>query len=207
MSNRAFLQLVTAVTLALDLIACGGGGAAPADQPPLQWGTGSHEFSGGLALQGCEGGAEQVACFYQDGNWIGTAEHLKLAVPTLDFLDGVDDPVESVQLVEADYLTTFEADRTSTCPQLTFQRIPERAVTVAGSPGIAFGFSQTEGDRVVEKNLLYAVRVEFLVRIFNFPSLDSGSCVGNEGALSPSQLDAISADLDGVMAEVVFPAG
>jgi len=170
---------------------------------PWVWGIDEVELGEGYLLGQCEGDADQIACITKAGSVIGSAEHLDLRVDTFDILDGVDDPVDSIEIIAGDYLSTFAEDRQSTCPGLEFQALGPAPIVVAGSPGLRYGFEERNGGRVVEKNVVYGVRVENTINLFNFSAIAAGACLGNEGELTdPAVLDAILAALDSAMARV-----
>jgi hypothetical protein len=164
------------------------------------WGVDEVELGDGYSLGPCEGDANQIACIGKEGSVIGSAERLELPVDTFDILDGVDDPVESIEIIAADYLSTFAEDRQSTCPGLEFQELAPAPVVIAGGPGLRYGFEERDGGRVVEKNIIYGARVESTINLFNFSAIADGACLGNEGELTdPAVLDAIQAALDSAM--------
>ena len=102
------------------------------------WGIDSVELGGGYSLGPCEGDADQIACITKDDVVVGSAEFLALPAESFDFLDGVVDPVESIELIAADYIATFQTDRQSTCPNLEFKTL---APVARHSGGAAAGFA------------------------------------------------------------------
>jgi hypothetical protein len=167
------------------------------------WGIDSVELGDGHSLGPCEGDANLIACIAKDGEVIGSAEGLLLPVLGFDALDGVDDPVESIEIIAADYLSTFADDRQSTCPHLEFQELVSAAVSVGGNPGLRYGFEELDGAAVVEKNLIYGVRVDDSINLYNFSAIADGACLSNEGELTdPATLDRLLTALDQVMATV-----
>ena len=161
------------------------------------------ELGDGYSLGPCEGDANLIACITKDGAVIGLAEGLLLPVQGFAALDGVDDPVESIEIIAADYLSTFAEDRQSTCPHLEFQVLVPAAVSVGGDPGLRYGFEELDGAAVVEKNLIYGVRVEDSVNLYNFSAIAEGACLSNEGELTdPVTLDTVLPLLDHAMAVV-----
>jgi hypothetical protein len=167
------------------------------------WGVDEVDLVDGYSLGPCEGDANQIACIAKDGSVVGSAEYLPLPVESFDILDGVDDPVESIELIAEDYLSTFRADRGATCPNLEFRELARKVVTVGGLPGRAYGFEELDGIRTVEKNLIYGVRVEESINLYSFAAIAEGACLSNEGELTdPEILDAVRTGLDQVMAVV-----
>jgi hypothetical protein len=161
------------------------------------------ELGDGYFLGPCEGDANQIACFTSDGTVIGSAEFLALSVADFDLLDGVDDPIESVELIAADYIATFLADRQSTCPNLEFSELAPVTVDVGGVPGLRYGFEEQDGALTVEKNVIYGVRVEDTIDLYSFAAITEGACLSNEGELTdPATLDSLLTALDQVMAAV-----
>lgn len=159
----------------------------------------------GYALGPCSGDADEIACISKDGSVIGSAEHLALPADTFDLLDGVDDPAESIALIAADYVATFTSDRQSTCPNLEFVALATTSSSVGGRPGIRYGFEEVDGDRVVEKNVVYGVRQDETIHLFTFTAIADGACISNEGELAdPEVLDLLLSGLDRVMAVVDF---
>jgi hypothetical protein len=151
----------------------------------------------------CEGDADQIACFVKDGSVIGSAEHLPLPVESFDVLDGVDDPVETIELIAIDYVATFLTDRQTTCPHLEFRELAPTPVTIGAGPGLRYGFEEIDGSNVVEKNLIYGVRQEETIHLFSFSAIAEGACLSNEGELTdPAVLDDLQAGLDEIMAAV-----
>ncbi len=167
------------------------------------WGIDSVELGGGYSVGPCEGDADQIACITKDDVVVGSAEFLSLPTESFDFLDGVVDPVESIELIAADYIATFQTDRQSTCPNLEFKTLAEVPVTVAGGGGLRYGFEELDGVQVVEKNLIYGVRIGENINLYSFAAIAEGACLSNEGELSdPAILDALLPGLDRVMALV-----
>jgi hypothetical protein len=167
------------------------------------WGIDSVELGGGYAVGPCEGDADQIACVTKDDVVVGSAEFLSLPTESFDFLDGVVDPVESIALIAADYIATFQTDRQTTCPNLEFKTLAEVPVTVAGGGGLRYGFEELDGVQVVEKNLIYGVRIGENINLYSFAAIAEGACLSNEGELTdPAILDALLPGLDRVMALV-----
>ena len=167
------------------------------------WGIDSVELGGGHSLGPCEGDADQIACITKDDAVVGSAEFLLLPVDSFDLLDGVVDPVESIELIAADYVATFQTDRQSTCPNLEFKELTPGAVSVGGLPGLRYGFEELDGVEIVERNLIYGVRIGENINLYSFAAIADGACLSNEGELSdPAILDALLPGLDRVMALV-----
>ncbi len=210
-----------ALLLALLVVsACGGGGTTTTATPAVTttaagttttagvieawvWGVAEVELGDGYLLGPCEGDANLIACITKDGAVIGSAESLALDAQSFEALDGVDDPVESIEIIAGDYLSTFAEDRQSTCPGLEFRELRPVAVNIAGVPGLRYGFEERDGGRVVEKNLIYGVRVDDNINLYNFSAIADGACLSNEGELTDSAtLDRLVTALDRVMATV-----
>lgn len=122
---------------------------------------------------------------------------------SFDLLDGVDDPIESIELVAADYIATFLDDRQSICPSLEFRELAPVTVDVGGDPGLRYGFEEQDGDLTVERNLIYGVRVEDTIDFYSFAAIAEGACLSNEGELTdPATLGTLLPALDRVMAAV-----
>jgi hypothetical protein len=167
------------------------------------WGVDEVDLGDGYLLGQCEGDANQVACISKDGSVIGSAEHLEFPVDTFDLLGGVTDPVESVELIAADYVATFLADRQATCPHLVFRAVVPAPVAVSGAAGLRYGFEELDGTEVVEKNLIYGVRVDETIDLYGFAAIAKGACLTNEGELTdPVTLDRVLPVLDQAMAVV-----
>jgi hypothetical protein len=174
---------------------------------PLDWtGDFSFDLGGGYALGPCEGDAP-IVCVSKDGWVIGTVEYITYDATTFDYLAGVEDPMESVALLASNYLDTFAADRTTSCPALRFAVIEPQPATVTGVPGVVFGFAEFDGEIEVERNLLFAARQVDLINLVNAGALDEGACVSAEGAtLLPSDLEAIRPGLEAAIASASFDA-
>jgi hypothetical protein len=167
------------------------------------WGIDEVDLGDGYSLAPCEGNADQIACVIKDDSVIGSAEHLALSVESFDILDGVDDPVESIELIATDYVATFLADRNSTCPHLEFRELAPTPVTIGAGPGLRYGFEERDGPVVVEKNMIYGVRAEGTIDLYGFAAIAEGACLSNEGELThPAVLDGLQPRLDHVMAGV-----
>ena len=167
------------------------------------WGIDSVDLGEGYVLGPCEGDANQIACITKGGSVIGSAEHLALPVDSFDLLDGVEDPLESIELIAADYIATFMADHQSTCPNLEFKELTPMAVTVGGLPGVRYGFEELEGTRTVEKNVIYGARVEQSINLYSFAAIGEGACLSNEGELAePAIVDSLMTGLDRALALV-----
>jgi hypothetical protein len=167
------------------------------------WGIDTVELGGGYSLGPCDGDADQIACITKDGSVIGSAEHLEFPVDTFVLLDGVADPVESVELIAADYVATFLADRRATCPDLEFRALAPAPVAVGGAPGLRYGFEELDGSEVVETNIVYGVRVDETIDLYGFAAIAEGACLSNEGELTePVTLDRVLPALDQAMAVV-----
>jgi hypothetical protein len=214
--NRAAFLSVLIVT------ACGGGGTDSTTAPeatttvptattttsnpvlePWVFGVDEVDLGDGYALGPCSGDADQFACISQEGSVIGSAEHLALPVDSFDLLDGVDDSAKSMELIAADYVSTFTSDRESTCPNLEFLALAPATATIGGRLGLRYGFEELDGDRVVEKNVIYGVRGDESVELFTFSAIADGACLSNEGELTdPAVLDFLLPRLDQAIASV-----
>ena len=74
---------------------------------------------------------------------------------------------------------------------------------VGGQPGLRYGFEEIEGDRVVEKNVIYGVRRDETIGLFTFSAIADGACLSNEGELTdPAVLDFLLPRLHQAMAVV-----
>ena len=167
------------------------------------WGVGEVDLGEGFLLGPCSGDADQFACISMNGSVIGSAEHLAFPVDTFDLLDGVDDPETSLELIAADYVATFKADRESTCPNLEFVPLAPTSSTIGGSEGRRYGFQELDGGRVVEKNVIYGVRGDENIDLFSFSAIAAGACLSNEGELAdPAVLDLLLSRLDQAIAVV-----
>jgi hypothetical protein len=213
------IRVAISVVTAAALLACGGTEASTTTAPttsapaatttlpsPVDW---SGEFSADLGndytLTRCEEGDAPIVCVNLDGEPVGIIEYLILDVATLTFLDGVEDPIESIRLLADDFLENFETDRSSTCPHLTFVALEPEPGMVGGVDGLRFGFSETDGDVEVERNLLMAARSGEMVRLVNIAAVDAGACVSNEGQfLTPGQLAEVIEPLAAVIAVSTF---
>jgi hypothetical protein len=170
---------------------------------PWVWGVGVVDLGDGYALGPCSGDADQFACISRNGSVIGSAEQLALPADTFDLLDGVDDPAESIELIAADYVSTFTSDRESTCPKLEFVSLTPTTSTIGGREGLRYGFEELDRDRVVEKNVIYGVRSEETINLFSFSAIADGACLRNEGELTdPDVLDFLLPRLDQAMTVV-----
>jgi hypothetical protein len=208
----------------LILAACGAGGTATTSNseatttagpttPPTTttisaieswaWGVGEVDLGDGYALGPCSGDADQFACISRNGSVIGSAEHLAFPVDAFDFLDGVDDPAESIELIAADYVSTFTSDREATCPNLEFVSLVPTTSTIGGREGLRYGFEELDEERVVEKNVIYGVRGDETIDLFGFSAIAEGACLSNEGELTdPEVLDFLLPRLDQAIAVV-----
>lgn len=167
------------------------------------WGIDSVDLGQGYSLGPCDGDANQIACITTNGSVIGSAEYLALPVDSFEVLEGVDDPVESIELIATDYLSTFRSDRQAACPNLEFRELAATSATVSGLPGLRYGFEELESARVVEKNVIYGVRMDDSIGLFNVSAIADGACLSNEGELTdPAILDALLPPVDLAMASV-----
>ena len=167
------------------------------------WGIDSVDLGDGHLLGPCEGDADQIACISKDGSVIGSAEHLEFPADTFEVLDGVTDPVASIELIAADYVATFLADRQATCPQLEFRALAPDPVEVGGASGLRYGFEQLDGTEAVEKNIIYGARVGDTIDLYGFAAIAEGACLSNEGELTdPDTLDSVLPALDRALAVV-----
>ena len=172
---------------------------------PWIWGIDEVELGDGFALGPCTGDADQFACLAKDGSVIGSAERLSLPAESFDFLDEVNDPVESMQVIADDYLATFSADRQSSCPNLEFRDLVPTEAVIATLPGLRYGFEELDDGRIVEKNVIYGVRAGETIDLFTFAAIADGGCLSNEGELGdPDVLEVLSARLDEAMTVVKF---
>ena len=205
------------------LSGCGGGGTGSTSGPvptttvptsattttsnsvsePWVFGVDEVDLGDGYALGPCSGDADQIACISKGGSVVGSAEHLAFPVDSFGLLDGVDDPVESMELIAADYVSTFTSDRESTCPNLEFEALEPSNATIGGRQGLKYGFEELDGDRVVEKNVIYGVRGDETIELFSFSAIADGACLSNEGELTdPAVLDFLLPLLDQAIAVV-----
>lgn len=164
------------------------------------WGVDEVDLGDGYFLGPCEGDANEIACITKDGAVIGSAESLTLDAESFEALDGVDDPVESIEIIAGDYLSTFAEDRQSTCPGLEFRELRPVAANIAGVSGLRYGFEERDDGRVVEKNVIYGVRIENTITLYNLSAIADGACLSNEGELvDPAVLETILPGLDDAM--------
>ena len=134
---------------------------------------------------------------------IGSAEYLALPVDSFDLLDGVDDPVESIELIAADYVATFRPTASRPARTSSSGSWLQSRRRSAARQGLRYGFEELDGGRVVEKNLIYGVRGDDTIDLFNFSAIAEGACLSNEGELAdPALLDSLLPALDQVMAVV-----
>jgi hypothetical protein len=71
--------------------------------------------------------------------------------------------------------------------------------------GLRFGFSETDGEVEVERNVLMAARSSEVVRLVNIAAVEADACVSNEGQfLTPGVLDEIIEPLAAVVAVSTF---
>lgn len=167
------------------------------------WGIDSVDLGEGHLLGPCEGDADQIACISNDGSVIGSAEHLEFPADTFEVLEGVTDPVASIELIAAEYVATFLADRQATCPQLEFRALAPDPVEVGGAPGLRYGFEQLDGTETVERNIIYGARVGDTIDLYGFAAIAEGACLSNEGELTdPDTLDSVLPALDRALAVV-----
>lgn len=170
---------------------------------PWVWGVDEVDLGEGYFLGPCEGDANEIACITKDGAVIGSAERLTLDAESFEALDGVDDPVESIEIIAGDYLSTFTEDRQSTCPGLEFRELRPVAANIAGVSGLRYGFEERDGGGVVEKDVIYGVRIENTISLYNLSAIADGACLSNEGELAdPAVLETILPGLDHVMTGV-----
>ncbi|MGH8928118.1 MAG: hypothetical protein ACRDWH_07185 [Acidimicrobiia bacterium] len=178
---------------------------ASTDAPePWVWGIDTVDLGGGYVIGPCEGDADQIACIVADDSVVvGAAERLVFPADTFEFLEGVDDPVESVELMAADYEAIFADDRQTTCPHLEYRALERVATTVSGEPGLRHGFEELDGERVVEKNLIHAVRIGDEIHIYGLTAISEEACVAAAGELTdPTILDLIAPSLADALAVV-----
>ena len=147
------------------------------------------DLGDGWTVAPCESGPP-LFCAHHDGATGTQAVIELLSVPTASYpavkaaLDDGRSPAEALSAQAAEYHATFASDRPAGCGAgYDVQPIGPDEVTVAGQPGILYGFDGHHDGRHVERNLHFAtVRGETL-HIVATTAVDDGTCM-DDGTLA-----------------------
>ncbi len=211
-----------ALTMLLALvIGCGGGGesgapvttvtaATPAAPPggdvAMDWTTRPAVDAGGWLLAGCEGAAP-LYCVSERGTPVGLVELASFPLDSFESLRGLD-RFGALARLAADADRSTREDRENGCaPGSTYQSIPVRTLTVAGQPGVRFGFTVTSPQGAsAERSVTYATIVGEDVVLTVAAAFGEGSCVSAEGTqFDPDTLERFEPVLDRLVSEMVLP--
>ena len=147
------------------------------------------DLGDGWTIAPCESGPPLFCARHEGEN--GTQSVIELmSVPTASYpvvkqaLDDGREPIDALEAQAAEYQATFEADRAAGCGgAYEVTPIGPEAATVAGQPGILYGFNGHQDGRHVERNVhLATIRGETL-HIVATTAVDDGSCM-DDGTLA-----------------------
>ena len=224
--HRTLLLTLAAVVVVLTA-ACSAGADSAIDEPSpttttsevvsvagLDFVAGSEvDLGDGWTVAPCESGPP-LFCARHDGE-TGTQSVIELlSVPTASYpavkraLDSGSTPVEALTAQAAEYHATFEADRPAGCgADYDVDPIGPVDATVAGQPGVLYGFEGRENARPVERNLHFATIRGDTLHIVATTAVDDGTCMddGTLAEFTVTELTELQARLVQMVAASTLP--
>ena len=213
MSRRLISWMAIMTVFAVASSACGkdgdGGetGAPPAaptstteavgpDIAGLDFVNGSEvDLGDGWTLEPCESGPP-LYCARHGGETQAVIELQSAPVASYESmkkeLDAGRSPIDALRAEAAEFVAVFEKDRPEGCgADYTITPFGPGAVTVAGTPGIVYGFDGKQSGRHVERALLFSTIDGATAHLIGVTAIDDGSCM-DDGELSEFTIDELT---------------
>ncbi len=211
----AFGVLLVVIVL---VAACGTGDTAAGGDPPgegtpilVDWiSRTTPDATGEYRVRFCEGDGPFL-CVEKDGEVIGAIELGDLPVGSYDVLRdalaGGATELEALEALAAGHAEHFAKDRADGCGAgYEFAADEPARVTVAGKPGLRYGFAVSLDGRVVERSISYAVIEGDTLYLLVAGGLDEGACLDHLNEMSVADLEAFAPVLDRLAAGSRLPA-
>lgn len=163
------------------------------------------DLGGGWTAKHCEGDAP-IICISRDGEPVGLVELATFPVDSFDlpgFQEAVadDDVEEALTILAADFVSVFEVDRTDACgTDYELEGTTPEPATVLGREGMRYGYTGTDGGRLVERQANHGTIVGDEVVLVNASAYSPDGCVPPEGEFDPETLDEFTPRLRALVA-------
>ena len=143
----------------------------------------------GWTIKPCESGPP-LFCAHHEGEAGAQAVIELLSVPASSYpavkraLDAGESAAEALGAQAAEYQATFQADRPSGCgADYGVDPFGPGEATVAGHPGVMYGFDGHQGGRHVERNVHFATIRGDTLHMIVATAIDDGTCM-DDGTLA-----------------------
>lgn len=178
----------------------------------LDFGSGSAvDLGGGWEVSPCESGPP-LFCARLDGATQATIDLLSAPVASFPAvaaaLDGGAAVADALEPYVREFHDSFESDRGAGCgAAYAVEPFGPDAVTVAGHPGVRYGFEGSQDGRVVERAVVFATVVDGTVHIIGTSAIDDGTCMddGEHLEFTVTELDELQATIERVVAVSTLP--
>lgn len=166
------------------------------------------ELGDGWMIRACEGEAPML-CAEHDGVAEGLVTAVKYPISSFDFIDPSSDVDAQLRAIAADYLTSFEADRTAGCgADYVFEPIDPRSFALGGNPGMTYGFvGTTAAGAPSESHRQYATILDGNLFLVVASAYEEGQCpgVGAELSFTTEELEQILPRLEELLEASPLP--
>lgn len=213
--------LIVAATLSTGLLtSCGGDdnddarGSTTTSQPVAVFdfgGRGTAALGDGWTISHCEGDAP-LFCVSDGVEPRGVIEVLDYPIASYDAVEEVlergGSTAEALRAQAAEFQRVFEEDRPVGCGSgYILERYGPRPVTVAGLPGVIYGFDATFSGRRVERALQFAAIDGDALHILATSAVEDGTCLddGESIDFTVDELDGIQPRLERLVATSRLP--
>jgi hypothetical protein len=163
------------------------------------------DLGGGWILEPCESGPP-LFCARHGGETQAVIELRSAPVASYSSmkkeLDAGRSPIDALRAEAAEFVSVFEKDRPEGCgASYTITPFGPETVTVAGAPGIVYGFDGEQDGRHVERALLYSTIDGATAHLIGVTAIDDGSCM-DDGELFEFTIDELT-DLEPKLMRVI----
>ena len=169
------------------------------------------DLGGGWEVSPCESGPP-LFCVRRGGETQATVE--LVSAPTSSFpavaaaLDAGAAVPQALEPYVREFHESFEDDRIAGCGD-TYGVEPfgPDAVTVAGHPGVRYGFDGSQDGRLVERAVVFATVVAGTVHIIGTAAIDDGTCMDDREHLefTVTELTELQSTIEQVVANSTLP--
>ena len=229
MSHTFTSRMLAATLVAAVLAACQGdqddgeGAAPPAattstteateeDVAGIDFVNGSEvALTGGWAIAPCESGPP-LFCVRLGGDTQATIALRTAPAASYDSIRGALDagrsPLDALRAEAAEFVSIFEKDRPVGCgADYGVEGFGPDEATVAGKPGIVYGFDGTQGGRHVERALQFMTLDGADVHLISVNAIEDGSCMddGELAEFTITELATLEPTLTKVVAASTLP--
>ena len=187
--------------------------AAPVDDVPgLDLGGDSAvDLGGGWVVSPCESGPP-LFCARRGGQTQATIELQSLPAANYASMRAVLDagrpPMDALRAEAAEFISTFEEDRPKGCGA-TYDVEPfgPEPATVAGTPGIIYGFDGRQGGRHVERAVQFLTLAGATAHLIAVNAIDEETCMddGELAEFTTAELTELEPKLRKVIAASTLP--